>query len=375
MANWSKFILTEKGKEMQAKADAGTILTFSKVGVGAGTGDPVSTITELYDKRIDLTIGSVKASGNKAEITTTLTNDGLSNAFHESEIGVYVKNEAGDDVLFAFAQDSDPDLIPAEGGSTMISKAITIHLIFSDAESVSASLDTSQFVTQSAFDDAVKTLSGTTSSEIAKLPKMSEIINTIYPVGSIYLAMGSLNPNTQWTGTKWERFGQGRTFVGAGDFTEDNTAYTYKNGDIGGEAKHILTLEESPEHNHIAAVSIEGAHIHEGVTDGAGNHNHSGTTNTSGEHTHNIPGYKNESRDGPGLAGGGAEVTATATTTSNGGHTHSFSTNTTGAHTHTLTTDSQGAHTHVVTIGNAGGGEAHENRMPYIVVTFWKRTA
>lgn len=31
MANWSKFILTEKGKEMQAKADAGTILTFSKV--------------------------------------------------------------------------------------------------------------------------------------------------------------------------------------------------------------------------------------------------------------------------------------------------------------------------------------------------------
>ena len=39
----------------------------------------------------------------------------------------------------------------------------------------------------------------------------------------------------------------------------------------------------------------------------------------------------------------------------------------------TFTTSNNGLHTH--TINNAGGNQAHENRMPYIVVNRWKRTA
>ena len=43
--------------------------------------------------------------------------------------------------------------------------------------------------------------------------------------------------------------------------------------------------------------------------------------------------------------------------------------------TSACSTSSSGDHTHTVNIGSAGGNQRHENRMPYIVVNRWKRTA
>lgn len=38
-------------------------------------------------------------------------------------------------------------------------------------------------------------------------------------------------------------------------------------------------------------------------------------------------------------------------------------------------TSTDGAHSHTVTIGATGGNGGHENRQPYTVVNFWRRTA
>ena len=38
-------------------------------------------------------------------------------------------------------------------------------------------------------------------------------------------------------------------------------------------------------------------------------------------------------------------------------------------------TSTDGNHSHSVTIGATGGNGMHENRMPYQVVSFWRRTA
>ncbi len=38
-------------------------------------------------------------------------------------------------------------------------------------------------------------------------------------------------------------------------------------------------------------------------------------------------------------------------------------------------TTTDGAHSHTVTIGATGGNGSHENRQPYTVVSFWRRTA
>ena len=37
-------------------------------------------------------------------------------------------------------------------------------------------------------------------------------------------------------------------------------------------------------------------------------------------------------------------------------------------------TSTDGAHSHTITIGATGGNRIHENRQPYTVVSFWRRT-
>lgn len=77
-------------------------------------------------------------------------------------------------------------------------------------------------------------------------------------------------------------------------------------------------------------------------------HTHGGSIGTSGAHTHNIS-----------LKGG----------ESDGGNSgRELRQNTELGIPKTVTTDSQGNHTHTLTINNTGGGQAHENRQPYMVM-------
>lgn len=67
-----------------------------------------------------------------------------------------------------------------------------------------------------------------------------QFINTIYPVGSIYMSVNETSPETLFGG-KWEQI-KDRFLLGAGD--------TYAAGSIGGEAKHELEVYELPSHRH-----------------------------------------------------------------------------------------------------------------------------
>ena len=66
------------------------------------------------------------------------------------------------------------------------------------------------------------------------------ILDKIHPVGSIYISENSTSPATLFGGT-WERV-KDRFLLAAGD--------TYSAGSTGGEAKHTLSIEEMPSHNH-----------------------------------------------------------------------------------------------------------------------------
>lgn len=76
-----------------------------------------------------------------------------------------------------------------------------------------------------------------------------DIVDLIYPVGSIYISMNSTNPSTLFGGT-WEAFGQGRTLIGAGTGNDGSTSMSFKSNQTGGEYSHILTINEMPKHNH-----------------------------------------------------------------------------------------------------------------------------
>lgn len=69
---------------------------------------------------------------------------------------------------------------------------------------------------------------------------IANIVNIVYPVGSIYMSINSVSPDTLFGGT-WEQL-KDRFLLAAGD--------SYEVGSTGGEETHTLTVNEMPSHNH-----------------------------------------------------------------------------------------------------------------------------
>lgn len=78
------------------------------------------------------------------------------------------------------------------------------------------------------------------SNDVYAKTDTSDLINLIYPVGSIYMNVNNINPASLFGGT-WEQI-KDRFLLACGD--------TYKNGETGGEATHTLTIAEIPPHFH-----------------------------------------------------------------------------------------------------------------------------
>ena len=83
-----------------------------------------------------------------------------------------------------------------------------------------------------------------TSSAFSRKIAGGGLIDSVYPVGSIYMSVNAANPSTLFGGT-WQRI-QGR-FLFAADSA-------HAAGSTGGEEKHKLTVDEMPSHSH----TIEG---------------------------------------------------------------------------------------------------------------------
>ena len=75
-------------------------------------------------------------------------------------------------------------------------------------------------------------------------PPLSEIVNLVYPIGSIYMSVNSTSPATLFGGT-WEQL-KDRFLLGAGD--------TYSNGATGGAT--------SASHKHLSPTGYDGVTIY-----------------------------------------------------------------------------------------------------------------
>lgn len=159
------------------------------------------------------------------------------------------------------------------------------------------------------------------SSGVTKRIAVSQLLAMFWPVGSIYTSVLDGNPSVTLGFGTWEAFGAGKVPVGkdAGDPDFATLEGT------GGTKDVTLTEAQMPAHGH--AVNDPGhAHVE-----------NSNNTSTGA------------------LRGWGAPDTSTNNSTATG---YSTATAATG-----------------ITMGNTGGGQAHQNLQPYIVVRMWKRIA
>ena len=82
---------------------------------------------------------------------------------------------------------------------------------------------------------------------------VSQFVEMIYPVGSIYMSANATSPETLFGGT-WTPI-NGRFLIGTGtpENNDDGTSpgsYNFAAGSTGGEATHTLTVSEMPRHGH-----------------------------------------------------------------------------------------------------------------------------
>lgn len=155
----------------------------------------------------------------------------------------------------------------------------------------------------------------------------SFLVDSIYPVGSIYMSVNSTSPATLFGGT-WSQL-KDRFLLGAGD--------TYSNGATGGAATVTLTTSQIPSHTHTFTGSS--------------------ATTSSDSHSHTVPNTKGDN------SGSGNKCESWASASASG----RTVTTSSDSHTHTLTAKG--------TNSSTGGGGSHTNMPPYLVVYMWKRTA
>ena len=156
----------------------------------------------------------------------------------------------------------------------------------------------------------------------------SQILNLVYPVGSIYMSVNNANPSTFIGGT-WVAWGAGCVPVSV-----DTTDSDFNTVEKTGGAKTVtLTTSQMPSHTHTCRVSL-----------------------SSNTYANNI-----------GLNYSEVRV--------NGEFGRSQSSNNYGStNSGTRKTNLLGDFQHSHTIDNTGSGAAHNNLQPYITCYMWKRT-
>lgn len=97
------------------------------------------------------------------------------------------------------------------------------------------------------------TITGSLTSGNVVFPTLSAVTNLvdfIYPIGSVFLSIDELNPALRFGGV-WENISKGRFLVGVGEGEdENNTKKIFTEGNNVGEYEHTLTEDELAKHTH-----------------------------------------------------------------------------------------------------------------------------
>lgn len=171
-----------------------------------------------------------------------------------------------------------------------------------------------------------------------------QFINQFWPVGSVYISVLDTNPAILFGVGTWQEFAQGKVLVGQ----DTNQAEFNSLQETGGVKDVTLTEAQMPSHTHVQNA-----------------HNHTQDPHTHLQNAHNHTQSVNSTATG-GLSG------YTADTSTNNSVTSGYSTGNTTAVNQNATAVNQAA---TAVNQNTGGGQAHTNLMPYIVVKFWRRIA
>nr|DAQ20047.1 MAG TPA: tail collar fiber protein [Caudoviricetes sp.] len=152
MANYIGWILTNKGRELLAKAinnETKINITKFKIGAGYSTGND-RELTDLLDKRNEFPVNSYERKENGiVEFTFIVSNktgtgeSTITNSFKISEMGIYAQDDSGTEILYAYNKGTDGDYIPVYNGKNAIDIVEKCIIIIDQAATLNVTIDNS----------------------------------------------------------------------------------------------------------------------------------------------------------------------------------------------------------------------------------------
>jgi hypothetical protein len=147
MSTFGGLILTNRGRNLQSKAQAGIKLEYTRVGVGNGElgSTSILALNALINEVKSLDITKLKALGNgKAVIGTVLSNQNITEGFYFREIGLFATDPDVGEILYCYGNAGDlAEYISPGGGPDIVEKSIDVQTVIGNAQNVSAVIDES----------------------------------------------------------------------------------------------------------------------------------------------------------------------------------------------------------------------------------------
>jgi len=192
-------IFTNAGRNLQAKAQSGIQLNFTRIAIGDGdlAGAAIGDLTTLKHQVKSCSIEKLKPmTEGKAVVGTSFSNQEILTAFYWRELGVFAQDPDLGEILYCYGNaGANAEYIPAGGGTDIIEKSIDVVIIVGNAPNVTAIIDASLVYASM---QAVNELASMVDSVNQELGELSTRVDSI----PRYLA-SEIEPADLRTGEFW----------------------------------------------------------------------------------------------------------------------------------------------------------------------------
>lgn len=351
---WKNTVLTKKGMKLQTKLMKGSTLKITKIKTGTGRAEIVDLReqTEVLGAKQQLLVQEMKQGEEEVVIPVLLNNMDVAEPYTLWQVGFYAEDPEEGEILYCLAQAEEGKMIPSNLESPGFSVTWNFHFKVSNDISMEVNLDPAGLVSVETFEDWVEQSKQGMADVQEKLAQLnSDLLEKVYPVGSIYVSVNNTNPGNIFGGT-WERFANGRTLVGVDE----------NDGSFNG-IKKIGGHKDLQNHSHNMSSHTHVINLISGVQSVSHTHGTGSSTCKYWPVTDESPGADSGDVGGttykyPRVSGNATWSRITNTGVQSVNHTHNISGNT-GTPSNNATAASG--------TGNAG------NLPPYITVFIWLR--
>lgn len=138
------YILTGKGRALQAKAEAGAELKLTRMALGNGTTDSIDEYEEadrLKNQLYSMIISETEQVDKSCTCKASIRSEAVEQGFYPHELGLFAM-DGETEILYLVAYDSDPTYVPGKDEGKSVELEFELTISFSTATKVNITLPT-----------------------------------------------------------------------------------------------------------------------------------------------------------------------------------------------------------------------------------------